>query len=256
MSKLKRSATLTLRLKHATSLRIHVDSIAAQHPAATSPSEAGWYKRSYLVFTQCSPWRSASDLAEASISESPVTHGAPARGVEPSAPRGATGPSHATVLEEKHLVHALAFAGSWIPGIPKTQANASTLQQRWLLTKALQAIAKRDVSCNVPSDEEMKCVIDTAVDAFRMRAKSTSVILLSKALHFLAPDLVPIMDRLVIIEVNRLIGTWARPLGPLTPTKSGFLAYWSLMASARWCTTPTYSYRHIEEILFKASKHS
>ena len=163
------------------------------------------------------------------------------------------------------LVRVMAYASSWIPGVPSADPtqNPKILDELMALLESLQ---HQDATSTANRMSLRRTVIAKARAALGLREGVASIVLLSKALHFFRPSLVPMIDRNVG-KAWVLLRAHFRSLDPRSityPNEQNYLNYWEtawglLQASKVQASTtslPVIGYRELDVMLFNIGKRN
>lgn len=159
------------------------------------------------------------------------------------------------------LVHTMAAAGSWVHLIP-TACPGKDKKAIRRLSECLRILASGAAGRSMAGLRQD--VLRAAQEAYGLKRDSEAVVVLSKALHFLRPRLVPMIDTNIarawksLTRKKRFKWLVARfktrsLISAKRPTQGDFLNYWDIAH----CLTDggrRLSYRELDEYLFSYAR--
>jgi hypothetical protein len=164
-----------------------------------------------------------------------------------------------TRITKASLVRAMAAAGSWVNVIP----TASPGEDSRAIAALAQSLKNLERASPRNRDRARKAVVEAARNAFGLEGDSERIVVLSKALHFLRPKLVPMIDTNVARAWKSLVRKKAfhwlgarfktKSLiapGHKRPMKADFIKYWEI-ADQLSGNGKRLSYRELDELLFR-----
>ena len=157
------------------------------------------------------------------------------------------------------FVKTVAFALSWVASIPEGNPSVAFKAISEAADKVRAAEQNVGNEASVRQDARRRAV--QAVQTGLSLQRKDSVVIASKVLHFLDPDLAPMIDINVSLGWKKL----EKEFGPLMeytisehPFSHQYLAFWEFAFGARYHfrdRTPALTYRRLDELLFQLGRH-